>query len=107
LALLNQVAHPAPLHHHCQDIMETLKARLELNNWEQFQQDRTIGDSPHSIFLNGFSLPDRRGLSHSRIVMLLSPHTEQSMPGISRRTCSEEISESSDLDVDRPPAGGL
>src|SRR5437773_857491 len=65
----------APLHQHCRDIIETLQARLGSNNWEQFQQCRTIGDSTHSILLNGFGLPDRRGLPHSRIVILLSPHT--------------------------------
>ena len=117
-ALLNQLAYTAPssgaarvvagpLHQHFQDIMETLQARLGSHNWEQFQLDRTIGDSPHSIFLNGFGLPDRRGLSHSRIVMLLSPHIEQSMPGISRRKCLEDIFESSDLGVGKPPVGGL
>jgi len=65
----------APLHQHCQDIIETLRARLGSNNWEQFHQQRTIGDSTHSILLKGFGLPDPRGLPHSRIVILLSPHT--------------------------------
>lgn len=93
MALLNQLEHTAqnngakravaaPLHQHCQDIIETLQARLGSNNWEQFQQDRTIGDSPHSILVNGFGLPDHRGLPHSRIVMLLSPHTPAPLPGI-------------------------
>jgi nucleotidyltransferase/DNA polymerase involved in DNA repair len=85
MALLNQLEHTAqsigaeravaaPLHQHCQDIIETLQARLGSNNWEQFRQYRMIGDSTHSILLSGFGLPDRRGLPHSRIVMLLSPH---------------------------------
>ena len=65
----------APLHQHCQEIIETLQSRLESNNWEQFRQYRTIGASPHSILLKGFGLPDRKGLSYSRIVMLLTPHT--------------------------------
>ncbi len=93
MALLNQLEHTAqsigtewaltaPLHQHCQDIVETLQERLGSNNWEQFQQSRTIGNSTHSIFLNGFGLPDRRGLSHSRIVMLLSPHNQAPTPGI-------------------------
>ena len=102
LVLLNQLEHTAqnigterdvaaPLHQHCQDIIETLQARLGSNNWEQFQQYRTIGDSPHSILLKGFGLPDRRGLSHSRIVMQLSPHTAQSIPEISREESSSII----------------
>lgn len=70
----------APLHQLCQDILETMQERLGSNNWEQFQQFRTIGDSPPLILLKGFGLPDRRGLPHSRIVMLLSPHTPAPMP---------------------------
>lgn len=84
MALLNQLEHTAqsartkqdlaaPLHRHCQDIIETLQARLRSNNWEQFQQYRTIGTSPRSILLKGFGIPDRRGLPHSRIMILLSP----------------------------------
>src|SRR5262245_6304867 len=84
--LLNQLGHAiqgvgaeravaAPLHQHCQDIIETLQLRLESNNWERFQQYCTIGASPHSILLKGFGLPDRKGLCYSRIVMLLTPHT--------------------------------
>jgi hypothetical protein len=93
MALLNQLEHnaqnngaeravAAPLHQHCQDIIETLQARLGANNWEQFRQYRTIGDSIHSISVNGFGIPDRRGLPHSRIVLLLSPHTPTPLPGI-------------------------
>ena len=64
----------APLHQHCQAIIDTLQSRLESNNWERFQQYCTIGASPHSILLKAFGLPDRKGLSYSRIVMLLTPH---------------------------------
>jgi hypothetical protein len=97
----------APLHQYCQDIIEAMQARLAANNWEQFHQYRTIGDSTHSILLKGFGLPDRRGLPHSRILMLLSLHTPVPMPGISRRKSSEEISESSHLGADSPPAVGM
>ena len=66
MALLIQLEHTAqsigaeravtpPLHQHCQDIIETLEPRLGLNNWEQFQQYRTIGDSTHSILLRGLA----------------------------------------------------
>jgi hypothetical protein len=87
----------APLHQHCQDIIETMSERMASNNWEQFHQYRTIGDSSHTILLKGFGLPDRRGLPHSRIVMLLSPRTLASMPGSSRRESSDAISESGHL----------
>jgi hypothetical protein len=106
MVLLNQLEHTgqsvgaerafaAPLHQHCQAIIDTLRARMGSNNWEQFQQSRTIGDSTYSIFVNGFGLPDRRGLSYSRIVMLLTPHNQLPMPGISRMESSEEISDGS------------
>lgn len=116
--LLNQLEHTAqstgaeravaaPLHQHCQDILEALQARLGSNNWKQFRQQRTIVDSTHSILVNGFGLPDRRGLPHSRIVMLLTPHNPVPMPGISRRECSEEISESDHFGADSPRAIGM
>jgi uncharacterized protein YfaQ (DUF2300 family) len=85
MALLNELAHPAqnigaeqgiaaPLQHHGQDMFETMQARVGSNNWEQFQHNRVIGESPHMILLKGFGLSDRRGLSYSKIVLLLSPH---------------------------------
>lgn len=102
-----QRAVAAPLHQHCQDIIETVQARLGSNNWGQFQQYRTIGESTRSILLKGFGLPDPRGLPHSRIVILLSPHTQVPMPEISGRESLEEISESSHLGADSPAAIGM
>jgi hypothetical protein len=113
MVLLDQLGHTAqsigarqavaaPLHQHCQDIIGTLQARLESNNWEQFQQFRTIGNSPHTILLKGFGLPDRRGPSYSRIVMLLTPHTAQSMPGIEKGESSDGISERDYLSANSP-----
>lgn len=118
MALLNQLectaqssgaerAVAAPLHQHCQDIVETLQARLGSNNWEQFHQQRTIGNSTHSILLRGFGLPDSRGLPHSRIVILLSPHAPVPMPGISGRESLEEISERGHLGGAPPSAIGM
>lgn len=114
MVLLNQLEHTAqrvgkeravsaPLHQLCRDIIETLQARFRSNNWEQFQLCRTVGDSPHRILLKGFGIPDPRGLSDSRIVMLLSPHTAQSMLEISRRECSDRVSEPDHLGADSPP----
>ena len=91
LVLLNQLEHAgqsvgvertvaAPLHQHCRDIIETLQARLNSNNLEQFQQYSMIGGSTNRIFLKGFGLPDQRGLSYSRIVLLLSPHNQAPTP---------------------------
>jgi len=96
-----------PLHQHCQDIIETLQARLGANNWEQFQQYRMIGNSTNTILLKGFGLPDQRGLPHSRIVILLSRHSPASMPGISRRESPEEISESDHFGADSSRAIGM
>jgi len=118
MALLNQLTHTAqnieaelaiaaPLHQHGQDMFETMQARLGSNNWEQFQHTCVIGDAPHKILLNGFGLPDRRGLLHSRVVLLLAPHIPVPMPGISRTECSTELSEHSHVGAERPPAVGL
>ena len=93
MVLLNQLEHTgqsvgtertvaAPLHQHCQEIIETLQARLKLNNLEQFQQYRMIGGSTNTILLKGFGLPDQRGLPYSRIVVLLSPHNQPATPEI-------------------------
>lgn len=96
-----------PLHQHCQCIIETMQARLVSNNWEQFHEYRTIGDSTDSILLKGFGLPDRRGLPHSRIVILLTPHTPASMPGIRNMESSDGIFESDLSDADSPRAIGM
>ncbi len=71
----------APLHQHGQNIIQTMQARLAANNWEPFHQYCLIGNSPGQILLKGFDLPDRRGAAHSRIVMLLSPHTPAPISG--------------------------
>lgn len=113
MALLTQGEHPAqslgteqavtaPLHQHYQDILETLQARLAANNREPFHQYRTVGDSTSSILLKGFGLPDRRGLPHSRIVILLSPHTPASMPEIGRMESSDGTIGSDHVDTDSP-----
>lgn len=70
----------APLHQHCRDIIETMQVHLASNDWKRFHQYRTIGSATHQILLKGFGLPDRRGLPHSRIVMLLSPHPQTPLP---------------------------
>ena len=70
----------APLHQHCQNIIQIMQARMGSNNWEQFREYRSIGNPTDSVFVYGFGLPDRRGLPHSRIVMLLSPHTSAPTP---------------------------
>ena len=93
----------APLLQHCQDIVQTLQARLASNNWERFHHYRVIGEPDHTILLKGFGLPDRRGLSHSRILMLLSPHTAASMPEISRMKFPAGASEHDRSVADSPP----
>jgi len=71
----------APLHLHGQNILQTMQARLAANNWEPFHQYSLIGGSSGQILIKGFGLPDLRGAAHSRIVMLLSPHTPASIQG--------------------------
>jgi hypothetical protein len=53
-SIVTERAVTAPLHRHCQDIIETLQARVGLNNWEQFHQYRMFADSTHAILLKGF-----------------------------------------------------
>jgi len=91
-----------PLHQHCEDIIQTMQARLASKNWEVFHLYRVIGEPNHTILLKGFGLPDRRGLSHCRILMLLSPHTTTSMPVISRMKSPEGVSERDRLVADSP-----
>jgi hypothetical protein len=79
----------APLHQHCQDIIKTMHTRMGSDNWEQFREDRTIGNSTDPIFVYGFGLPDRRGLPHSRIVMLLSPQASAPTPEATGRESAE------------------
>lgn len=91
LELLNQLEHTgqgvgaertvaAPLFQHCRDIIETLRTRLESNNREQFQLSRRIGNSSCPLLVKGFGLPASKDLSHSRIVMVPSPHIPVPMP---------------------------
>ena len=123
LVLLNQLEHSgqsvgagrtvaAPLHQHCRDIIETLQARLNSNNWEQFQQYSMIGGSTNRIFLKGFGLPDQRGLSYSRIVLLLSPHNQAPTPEmrneILERAGGEQKADTThDMIPPQPPIQGL
>lgn len=97
----------APLYQHGQDIIETLQARLADDNWEPFHHYRAIGPASHTILVKGFGIPDRRGLSHSRIVMLLSPHRPAPMPTIGSRGPSNGTSGSSHGGADRPRVVGL
>ena len=96
----------APLYPHCQDIIETLQARLAVNNWEQFHQYRVIGDPTDQILLKGFGLPDRRGLPHSRIVMLLTPHSPFSTPTSDSTESPDAICKQDVVDRDSPRATG-
>lgn len=118
MALLTQVARlaqsvgaeqavTAPLRQHCQDIIKTMHARLAADNWERFHQYRIIGDPARTILLKGFGLPERRGLPHSRIVILLTPHTPLSPPENSRAESPEWVFESNNADADSPPAIGM
>jgi hypothetical protein len=96
----------APLHQHCEDIIQTLQSHLASNNWEQFHQYRVIGESNHKILLKGFGLPDRRGLPHCRILILLSPHISASSSAssleISRMKSPGGVSERDHLGSDSP-----
>lgn len=69
----------APLHPLCHDIIATLRERLALRNFTPFYRYHAVGNSEQELLLKGFGLPDRNGLSHSRIVLLLSSHVGSSL----------------------------
>jgi hypothetical protein len=94
----------APLYQPCQEILETMQRCLAWKNWQQFHHVRAIGNSSYAIVLKGVGLPDRRGLSHSRIVMLLTPHIPPSVRGITTVEFSIGISEAYRLGEDSPRA---
>lgn len=94
----------APLYQPCLEIVETMQRCLAWKNWEQFHHVSAIGNSSYAIVLKGVGLPDRRGLSHSRIVMLLTPHIPLSVRGITRVEFSVGISETHRLGADVPRA---
>jgi hypothetical protein len=94
----------APLYQPCQAILEIMQRCLAWKNWEQFHHVCAIGNSSYAIVLKGVGLPDRRGLSHSRIVMLLTPHIPLSVRGITRVENTVGISETHRLGADSPHA---
>lgn len=56
-----------------------MQKRLALCNFQSLLRYHAIGDSELEILVKGLGLPDRKGLPHSRIVMLLSPHVRKSI----------------------------
>jgi DNA-binding CsgD family transcriptional regulator len=42
-------------------------------DWERFEVRREIGSPPHRLVLRGFGVPDHRGGTHSRLVVLIEP----------------------------------
>lgn len=63
----------APLQPLAQDISGAIWERLTADRLELFHCSHAIGHGEYKISLNGFGLPDTRGLPYSRIVLLLSP----------------------------------
>ena len=53
------------------EIIKALTVRTEAKDWEQFEVKRLAGASEQPILLRGFGLPDRAGLSNSRLVITM------------------------------------
>jgi DNA-binding CsgD family transcriptional regulator len=67
---------PAPILDLCKDVFSLLGDRSSGKDWERFEVRRTIGSVPHQLLLRGFGVPDARGASHSRVVVLVEPMEE-------------------------------
>ncbi len=70
----------SPLHAQCQEIIDSMRERLALSDFNLFYCYRSIRGAEREILSKGFGLLDRRGLPHSRIVLLLSTHVPSSRP---------------------------
>jgi hypothetical protein len=92
----------APLHQQCRDVLAAMQKCVESNNWAPVQDFRTIGNPHHAILLKGFGLPDRRGLFHSRIVVVLSSDSPALVRGITSVDSLVGISESREAGSDWP-----
>ena len=53
------------------ELITLLENRTEPKDWEQFRVRRLVKNGTHSILLTGIGLPDRRGLSDSRLLIIL------------------------------------
>lgn len=53
------------------EIIKALTVRTEAKDWEQFEVKRLAGASEQPILLRGFGLPDRGGISNSRLVITM------------------------------------
>lgn len=62
---------PAPIQDLGNDIRSMLQLRTEAKDWEQLQIRRLVGDTRHAVLLRGFGLPDRGGLDHARIIIIM------------------------------------
>lgn len=67
----------SPLTPHSHDLVTTIKKRLASRNFSPFHCYRAIGTPTQEILLKGFGVPDPRGFSDSRIVILLVPQSRR------------------------------
>lgn len=55
----------------CHEVRRGLQIRIETEYWAQFQVQRLIGEGYKPVVLQGIGLPDRGGLTRSRILIVM------------------------------------
>jgi len=55
----------------CHEVRSGLQIRIDAEDWAQFQVRRLIGDGYKPVVLQGIGVPDRGGLSRSRILIVM------------------------------------
>lgn len=55
----------------CHEVRRGLQIRIDAEDWAQFQVQRLIGDMDKPVVLQGIGVPDRGGLTRSRILIVM------------------------------------
>ena len=55
----------------CYEVRRGLQIRIDSEDWAQFQVQRLIGEGHRPVILQGIGVPDRGGLTRSRILIVM------------------------------------
>lgn len=55
----------------CHEVRKRLQIRIDGEDWTQFQVQRLIGEGHKPVVLQGIGVPDRGGLTRSRILIVM------------------------------------
>jgi DNA-binding CsgD family transcriptional regulator len=59
----------------CDALVNALSAHSDLKDWDQLQLTRVTGPADHPVQLRGLGLPERGGLTDSRLIILMEEAT--------------------------------